>query len=89
MASPAKIRLDVDELLRGTSSRSTRSLNVPGRLPKDASALFARNVLNFLTPHVDKESKSLKFNWEDETVRDTVVCRDGQVVSPLLQGEAK
>jgi len=64
-------------------------LNVPGRLPKDASALFARNVLNFLTPHVDKESKSLKFNWEDETVRDTVVCRDGQVVSPLLQGEAK
>ncbi|MDS4072909.1 MAG: Re/Si-specific NAD(P)(+) transhydrogenase subunit alpha [Defluviicoccus sp.] len=64
-------------------------LNVPGRLPKDASALFARNVLNFLTPHVDKESKSLKFNWEDETVRDTVVCRDGQVVSPLLLGEAK
>ncbi|MDG4602940.1 MAG: Re/Si-specific NAD(P)(+) transhydrogenase subunit alpha [Defluviicoccus sp.] len=64
-------------------------LNVPGRLPKDASALFSRNVLNFLTPHVDKESKSLKFNWEDETVRDTVVCRDGQVVSPLLLGEAK
>ncbi|MFZ1413459.1 MAG: Re/Si-specific NAD(P)(+) transhydrogenase subunit alpha [Defluviicoccus sp.] len=64
-------------------------LNVPSRLPKNASSLFARNVLNFLTPHVDKESKSLKFNWEDETVRDTVVCRDGKVVSPLLLGEAK
>ena len=25
-------------------------LNVPGRLPKDASALYARNVFNFLAP---------------------------------------
>ncbi len=64
-------------------------LNVPGRLPKDASALYARNVLNFLSPHVDKETKALKFNWEDETVRDTVVTRDGKVVNALLLGEAK
>jgi H+-translocating NAD(P) transhydrogenase subunit alpha len=63
--------------------------NVPGRLPKDASQLFARNVLNFLTPHVDKETKSLAFKWDDETVRDTVVCRDGKVVNPLLAGEGK
>jgi NAD(P) transhydrogenase subunit alpha len=64
-------------------------LNVPGRLPKDSSALFARNVYNFLSPHVDKETKSLKFKWDDETVRDTLVTRDGQIVNPLLQGEAK
>jgi NAD(P) transhydrogenase subunit alpha len=64
-------------------------LNVPGRLPKDSSALYARNVLNFLSPHVDKETKALKFNWDDETVRDTVVTRDGKVVNALLLGEAK
>ena len=64
-------------------------LNVPGRLPKDASQLFARNVLNFLTPHVDKEQKSLAFNWEDETVSGTLVTRDGKIVNSLLIGEGQ
>jgi NAD(P) transhydrogenase subunit alpha len=64
-------------------------LNVPGRLPKDASQLFARNVLNFLTPHVDKEQKSLAFNWEDETVSGTLVTRDGKIVNPMLTGEGQ
>ncbi len=64
-------------------------LNVPGRLPKDASALFARNVFNFLSPHVDKESKTLSFKWDDETVEGTLVTRDGKVVNPVLAGEAK
>ena len=58
-------------------------LNVPGRLPKDASQLFARNVLNFLTPHVDKEQKSLAFNWEDETVSGTLVTKDGKTFMVL------
>lgn len=64
-------------------------LNVPGRLPKDASQLFARNVLNFLTPHVDKETKALNFKWDDETVSGTLLTRDGKVVNPQLSGEAK
>ncbi len=64
-------------------------LNVPGRLPKDATALFARNVFNFLSPHVDKESKALNFKWDDETVQGTCVTRDGKVVNPTLAGEAK
>ncbi len=64
-------------------------LNVPGRLPKDASQLFARNVLNFLTPHVDKEQKSLAFDWEDETVSGTLVTKDGKIVNPMLTGEGQ
>ena len=64
-------------------------LNVPGRLPKDATALFARNVFNFLAPHVDKQSKALSFKWDDETVQGTLVTRDGKVVNPILAGEAK
>jgi len=58
--------------------------NVPGRLPRDASQLFARNIFNFLSPQVDKETKALKFDWEDETVRDTLVTRDGAVVNAQL-----
>jgi NAD(P) transhydrogenase subunit alpha len=63
--------------------------NFAGRLPKDASALFAKNALNFLTPQVDKETKSLAFKWDDETVSGTLVTRDGKVVHPLLSGEGK
>ncbi len=61
--------------------------NVPGRLAKDASMLFAKNLFNFLSPHVDKESKSLKLNWEDETVTGTCVTKDGKVVHPMLTGD--
>ena len=57
-------------------------LNLPGRIAADASALYARNLLNFLTPLIDKESKSLKVNWEDEIVKATTLTRDGAIVHP-------
>lgn len=59
-------------------------LNVASRLAKDASQLFAKNMLNFLTPHVDKEAKTINFNFEDETVSGTCVTKDGKVVHPML-----
>ncbi|MCW5700629.1 MAG: NAD(P)(+) transhydrogenase (Re/Si-specific) subunit alpha, partial [Rhodospirillales bacterium] len=62
-------------------------INVPGRLASDASSLFARNILNFLSPQVDKEAKAFKFDWEDETVKGTLLTRDGQIVNPMLKGE--
>jgi NAD(P) transhydrogenase subunit alpha len=54
--------------------------NVPGRLPVDASALFAKNLLNFLTPLVDTEQKALAIDWEDEIIVGTALTRDGAVV---------
>ena len=57
-------------------------LNLPSRIAADASALYSRNLLNFLTPLVDKETKSLKINWEDEIVKATTLTRDGAVVHP-------
>ncbi|WP_341939008.1 Re/Si-specific NAD(P)(+) transhydrogenase subunit alpha [Marinimicrobium sp. C2-29] len=54
--------------------------NIPSRLSADASSLFAKNLLNYLTPLVDAESQSLKVDWEDEIVAASVLTRDGQVV---------
>ncbi len=54
--------------------------NVPGRLAADASALYARNLLNFITPLVDAETKSLKIDWEDEIITATLLTHDGAVV---------
>ncbi|MBL4615927.1 MAG: Re/Si-specific NAD(P)(+) transhydrogenase subunit alpha [Magnetovibrio sp.] len=58
--------------------------NVPGRLAKDASQLFAKNLFNFLSPHVDEEAKTINFDFEDETVSGTLVCKDGALVHPML-----
>ncbi|MBC7953604.1 MAG: Re/Si-specific NAD(P)(+) transhydrogenase subunit alpha [Rhodospirillaceae bacterium] len=60
--------------------------NVPSRLAVDASALFAKNLLNFISPLVDKETKTLNFNWDDEILKGSCVTRDGQIVHPALAG---
>ena len=61
--------------------------NWPSRLAVDSSALFAKNLFNFITPHIDSETKTLKLDWEDETVTGTGLTRDGAVVHPQLTGE--
>jgi NAD(P) transhydrogenase subunit alpha len=62
--------------------------NVPGRLPVDASALYARNLFNFIAPFVDADSGDIRMDWEDELVTGTALTRDGAVVHPLLTGES-
>jgi NAD(P) transhydrogenase subunit alpha len=59
-------------------------INMPGRLPVDASALYARNLWAFLQPLVDKETKALKVDLADEIVKATLLTRDGAVVHPAL-----
>ena len=56
--------------------------NVPSRLAADASKLYARNLLNFVTPLVDPQAKKLAINWEDEIVKSCLVSHNGKVVHP-------
>lgn len=56
-------------------------LNIPSRLSADASALYAKNVLNFITPMVNAD-KALAVNWHDEIIAATVLTRDGDIVHP-------
>ncbi|MBO6506758.1 MAG: Re/Si-specific NAD(P)(+) transhydrogenase subunit alpha [Kordiimonadaceae bacterium] len=58
--------------------------NVPSRLAADSSALYARNLLHFITPHV-KEG-ALHIDFEDEIVAESVVTKDGAIVHPRLTG---
>lgn len=62
--------------------------NVAGRLPVNASALYARNLLNFIQPLVDTENGALAIDWEDEVITGTLLTKDGAVVHPALT-EAK
>jgi len=58
--------------------------NVPGRLAADASALYARNILNLLTAFWDKEAGRPAFPDEDEIVAGMRLTRGGQVVNARL-----
>ena len=62
-------------------------LNVAGRIPASASALYARNIYAFVETLIDKENKTLAVKWDDELVTATDLTRDGKVVHPALTGE--
>ncbi|MDX1483887.1 MAG: Re/Si-specific NAD(P)(+) transhydrogenase subunit alpha [Alphaproteobacteria bacterium] len=63
--------------------------NVPSRVAEDASLLYARNLLAFLTPLIDAESGQLAIDWEDEIVAGAGLARDGAVLdAQTTQGEA-
>ena len=62
--------------------------NLPSRIATDASALFAKNLLNYLTPLVDKETGALRLDLEDEIVAASLVTKDGAIVHPELEGAA-
>lgn len=61
--------------------------NIPSRLSADASALYAKNILNYVTPLIDPESKQLSINWQDEIVAASTLTRDGQIVHPAFQAQ--
>jgi NAD(P) transhydrogenase subunit alpha len=58
--------------------------NVPSRLARDTTAMYARNLLNFLTPLVDAETKELAIDWDDEIIKACLITRDGKLVHPSL-----
>ncbi len=60
--------------------------NVPSRLAADASALYARNLYNFLSAFWDAEAKTVKLPDEDEIVQGVRLTRGGKVVNARLLG---
>jgi NAD(P) transhydrogenase subunit alpha len=59
--------------------------NVPSRLAADTSALFSRNIYNFLSAFWDTETKAPVFPDDDEIVRGVRLTKDGEVVSERLK----
>jgi NAD(P) transhydrogenase subunit alpha len=67
------------EVVEINGIRIVGHLNTPSRLSADASAMYAKNLLNFITPLVDAKTKQFAFKWEDEIVAAVCLTRDGQV----------
>jgi len=58
-------------------------VNLPSRMPVHASEMFARNLLNFLTPMV--ADGAILIDTADEVVAGTALTLDGAVVHPLVK----
>jgi len=58
-------------------------LNVPSTVPFHASQMYARNALTFLDNMI--KDGALNLDMEDEIIRDTMVAKDGDVVSPRVR----
>src|SRR5690606_30024371 len=54
--------------------------NLPGLVATDASALYARNLMNFLNLMLDANSGELKIDQEDEIIAGTLVCSSGEII---------
>jgi NAD(P) transhydrogenase subunit alpha len=74
------------EVVEANGVRIVGHLNIPARIAADASSMYAKNLLNFVTPLVDAETKALKIDWGDEIIKGCLVARDGRVVHERLGG---
>jgi proton-translocating NAD(P)+ transhydrogenase subunit alpha len=59
--------------------------NMAGRLAATASSLYAKNLYAFLELLIDKKTKSLAINWDDDIVKATALTRDGATVHPSFK----
>ena len=54
--------------------------SLPSSVAADASALYARNLLNFINLLTDPKTGELKLDRSDEIIAGTLVCSDGAAV---------
>lgn len=57
--------------------------NLINNVSCDASKLFAKNVLNFLSPHI--ANSTFNPNYEDDLIKGTLLSSQGSIVHSLLQ----
>lgn len=56
----------------------------PTTIPKDASKMFGKNALNFMSLIIAADG-SLNLNFEDDIVAGTCVTRDGEILNPRVK----
>jgi NAD(P) transhydrogenase subunit alpha len=61
--------------------------NITAKLAFDSSALFARNIFNFINTFFNKESKQIEFNYNDDLVKGSCVTKNKEIIHPILKGD--
>ena len=71
-----------DEVVDAGGVKVVAYSNFPGRLAASASSLYAKNLYTFLEVLIDKKTKEINLNWDDDLLKATALTRDGAVVHP-------
>ena len=72
-----------EEVVTERGVRILGPTNLPATVPDDASRMFAKNIVMFLTTMLGDPSASP--NLDDEIVRETLVTHDGEVVHERIR----
>jgi NAD(P) transhydrogenase subunit alpha len=73
---------EVDKIVVKNGVKIVGSANLSTQLAADASALYARNVFNFLGLSLNAKTGEFSVPRDDEIIVATLVCENGQVVAP-------
>jgi NAD(P) transhydrogenase subunit alpha len=58
--------------------------NLPSELAPACTSLYARNLYNFVQLLIDKDTKALVIDLDDDLIQGTMITKDGKVVHPRL-----
>jgi len=64
---------EVDKIIEKNGVKIMGESNILNKLPVSASNLYAKNVFNFVDNLIDKETKKININLEDEIIEKTLI----------------
>ena len=64
---------EVDKIVEKNGIKIMGESNILNKLPVSASNLYAKNVFNFVDNLIDKETKKININLEDEIINKTLI----------------
>jgi len=71
---------EIDQIIVKNGVKIVGFANLAARVAADASALYARNVLNFLALSLNPKTGEFNVPKDDEIITATLVCEGGQLV---------
>ena len=63
----------VDEIIDKNGVKIMGETNILNKLPTSASTLYSKNVFNFVSNLIDKETGKININLEDEIIEKTLI----------------
>jgi NAD(P) transhydrogenase subunit alpha len=60
--------------------------NLPGRVPRHASQVYAANLVNLIEEFWDKTTKAFVLKLDDEIIKGCLVTHGGKIVNEKLPG---
>ena len=72
----------------GNGVKIVGTMNLAGKVPATASALYAKNLFSFVETFFDKDSKAFAIPWDDDLVKATLLTKDGTLVHPRFSQAA-